>query len=149
MLKAVWILQLPVEMLYGGGVKTSDKSTCSCTPSYGDFFSWENLGENVNSNWDKVPLILSESNGACSGYGCDLLQPAPTGICWGSQHWYHLCHSGDLERDLPICGNKFTATGCPCFWHQLCGHHSVKYRIQESRHQNCHLGTTLYLQQNP
>lgn len=148
MLKAAWILQVS-GVLCGGVVKTSHKSTCSWAPSYGDFLSWENLGENMNSNWDKEPLILSESNRAHSGYSCNLLQPAPTGICWGSQHWYHRCHSGDVERDLPICGNKFTATGCPYFWCQLCGHHSVKYRIQEGRHQNCRLGTTFCQQQTP
>lgn len=27
-------------------------------------------------------MILSGSNRAHSGYGCDLLQPAPTDICW-------------------------------------------------------------------
>jgi len=52
-----------------------------------------------------------------------------------------------LWRDLAIRGNKFTATVCPYFWHQLFG--VTLAPMQEGRHQNCYLETTLYQQQNP
>lgn len=86
--------------------------------------------------------MLSESSRTHSSCGCDLLQPAPTNSCGEA-------NTGITYVTLEICGHKFTATGCLHFWHQLCGHHSVKNRTQEGRHQNYHLGTTLYQQQNP
>lgn len=48
--------------------------------------------------------------------------------------------SGNLERDLPICSNKFIAPLCPLLMTPTLLLTLHKYRIQKGRHQDCYYG---------
>lgn len=106
----------------------------SWAPSYIDLLSWKNVGGKIYRNCDNLFLVLWEPWNILTTASSvtHLLKQQKLGITSVT--------SGNLERDLPICSNKFTAPVClllmtPTLWLTL-----QKYRIQKGRHQDCHYG---------